>query len=284
MSKLREQMIRDMTIKGLSQKTIHCYTRYIIDFAKHYRKSPDLMGAEEMKNYLAFLLNERKLSNEYIRGVYCAMKFLYGTTLALSWDSFKIPQLRRKRSTPQILSDKEIQLLIDHAPQPKYKTLFILMFATGMRVSEACSLQVVDVERDRKIIQIRNGKGAKDRITMLSPSLMEELDLHFKEYNPEKWVFAGDKPDQHITTRSAQRAFTIALEKSSVTKLVSSHNFRHTFATRVIEMGNDVYRLQMLMGHSSVRTTSRYIHMSNHSALEVESPYEKLKRDLKDAQ
>jgi site-specific recombinase XerD len=279
MSMLREQMIRDMTIKGLSQKTMQSYVRYIVEYAKYYNKSPDKMGPNEIKEYLSYLITQRKLSNEYVRGCYCAMRFLYGTTLARHWESFKIPQLKRKRKTPEIPTDEEVQKIIDNAPQAKYRTLFKLMFATGMRISEAIALKINDIQPERGLIQIWNGKGQKDRVTLLPPTLLEELEEHLKEYKPTRWVFAGDKPGAHITARSVQRAFKNSLLKSCITKQFSVHSLRHKFATSVVEMGNDIYRLQQLMGHSYVRTTSRYIHISNLNALKVESPLERLMRD-----
>lgn len=279
MSVLRDQMIRDMTLKGLSQKTSQSYVRYIADYAKYYNKSPELLGPNEIKEYLSYLITQRKLSNEYVRGCYCAMRFIYGTTLARPWESFKIPQLKRKRKTPEIPTDQEVQKIIDNAPQPKYRTLFKLMFATGMRISEAVNLKLNDIQPERNLIQIWNGKGQKDRVTLLPPTLLEELNVHIEEYKPTKWVFAGNKPDSYITTRSVQRAFENSLKKSSITKGFTVHSLRHKFATSVVEMGNDIYRLQQLLGHSYVRTTSRYVHISNLNALTVESPLEKLMRD-----
>lgn len=279
MSALREQMIRDMNLKGLSQKTIQSYVRYIVDYARYYKISPDKLGPNEIKEYLSYLISQRKLSNEYVRGCYCAMRFLYETTLARNWESFKIPQLKRKRKTPEIPTDQEIQKIFDNAPQEKYRTMFTLMFATGMRIGEAIRLQIKDIQPERSLIQIWNGKGQKDRVTLLSPALLKELEEHLEKNKPTKWVFVGDKPGTHITARSVQRAFKNALVKASITKQFTVHTLRHKFATSVVEMGNDIYRLQQLMGHSYVRTTSRYIHISNLHALTVESPLEKLMKD-----
>ncbi|WP_051983543.1 tyrosine-type recombinase/integrase [Pseudobacteroides cellulosolvens] len=178
MSVLREQMIRDMGLKGLSQKTIQSYVRYIVDYARYYKISPDKLGPNEIKEYLSYLISQRKLSNEYVRGCYCAMRFLYETTLARNWESFKIPQLKRKRKTSEIPTDQEIQKIFDNAPQEKYRTMFTLMFATGMRIGEAIRLQIKDIQPEHSLIQIWNGKGQKDRVTLLSPSLLKELEEH----------------------------------------------------------------------------------------------------------
>ena len=279
MSVLRDQMIRDMTIKGLSPKTIQSYVRYIVDYARYYNKSPDVMGPNEIKEYLSYLITQRKLSNEYVRGCYCAMRFLYGTTLTRPWESFKIPQLKRKRKTPEIPTDQEIQKIFDNAPQAKYRTMFTLMFATGIRIGEAVRLQIKDIQPERCLIQIWNGKGQKDRVTLLPPTLLKELEEHIENYKPTSWVFAGKKPGAHITERSVQRAFKNSLIKSSITKQFTVHTLRHKFATSVVEMGNDIYRLQQLMGHSYIRTTSRYVHISNLNALTVESPLEKFMKN-----
>ena len=279
MTLLRQQMIQDMKLKGLSEKTINSYVRYIRDFALFYDKSPEQLGSKEIKEYLMHLIEVKKRSNVYLRGCYSAMKFIYGITMGQEWEKLKIPQIKRKRRLPEVLAKEEIEKILEVTEITKYRTMFMLMYGTGLRIGETVRLRVDDIDRNRKVIRVNQGKGLKDRYTLLPDVLMKELEKYYKRVRQNEWLFPGDKEGQHITERSVQRAFQQSKTKAAIRKKVSVHTLRHSFASHIVEAGYDVYHLQKLMGHSTVKTTNRYIQISRASALKVVSPLEGLLGD-----
>ncbi|TYQ15216.1 UNVERIFIED_CONTAM: site-specific recombinase XerD [Acetivibrio alkalicellulosi] len=284
MSKLKENFIRDMQLKGYRDKTQKSYLMHLKGITRYYRKSPEYLGSEEIKNYMYYMLNERGYSNDYIRGCYSALRFFYTTTLQKEWSKFSIPQARRKRKLPEVMSIEEIDRLFNVTKNLKHKAILMIIYSSGLRVSEGCNLRIGDIDSKRMAVRVRSGKGDKDRYTILSELALENLRIYWKEqglknnYNNDTYLFPGGVKGKPLTTRTVQRVFKEAKNKAGIIKDVTVHSLRHSFATHMLELKNDVYHIQKLLGHKTVKTTSRYIHISQQRALNIKSPMDVLGR------
>lgn len=276
MSKLREQMIMEMDLKGFSQKTKEAYIRHIEKFTRYFNKSPEKLGEAEIKKYLHHLLIHRNLSQSYNSIAYSALKFLYANTLKRDWDNFKIPRSKKVKKLPVVLSREEVKKIFDVTQNLKHKAIFMTIYAAGLRVSEAANLKISDIDSSRMQLRIEGGKGKKDRYTLLSATNLNILRQYWNMYRPRKWLFPGAGGETPITIRTIQKVFNRAIRKAGITKRVSVHTLRHSFATHLLDSGADVYHIQKLMGHSSIRTTTVYIHISQKDSLKLTSPLESI--------
>jgi len=276
MTQLRRNMIRDMELKGFSPKTISAYIAHVAHYAKHYSKSPENLGAEEIKDYLHYLIQEKHVSSSYVNGVYSALKFFYGTTLQREWELAKIPRSKKDKKLPVTLSQSEIQQIFNVVQNIKHKAILMTIYAAGLRVSEAANLKVQDIDSKNMQIHVHEGKGKKDRYCILSQVNLEILKSYYKNYYPREWLFPGQTPDKPITSRTIQHIFEKAKDKAKIKKPATVHTLRHSFATHLLEAGVSVYHIQQLMGHANVRTTSIYIHLQRKDVLNVISPLDML--------
>lgn len=274
MSKLREQMKMDMDLKGFSQKTKDAYIRHVEKFVHHYKRSPEELGDIEIKEYLHYLLTEKKLSQSYNSAAYSALRFLYETTLKRNWDGYKIPRSKKGRKLPVVLSREEVKKIFDVTNNLKHKAILMTIYAAGLRVSEAANLKVDNVDSTRMQLRIEGAKGNKDRYTLLSTTNLNILRQYYSLYHPHKWLFCGAGGFNPINVRTIQRVFKNSINKAGITKNVSVHTLRHSFATHLLDSGADVYHIQRLMGHSTIQTTSVYIHISQKDSLKLVSPLE----------
>lgn len=272
MSKLREQMKLDLDLKGFSQKTKVCYLRHVELFAKYFSKSPELVGDKEIKEYLHYLLVDKNMSRSYNAQAYSALKFLYETTLKRDWKSYKIPRSKKAKKLPTVLSREEVKRIFKVTNNPKHRSVLMTIYSSGLRVSEAVNLKIKDIDSGRLQIFVRGGKGQKDRYTILSRKNLEVLRDYWKLYKPATWIFPGRDNHKPISTRSIQKVFVESVKKAGITKDVSVHTLRHSFATHLLESGVDIYHIQKLLGHSSIRTTSVYIHICSEDSLNIQSP------------
>lgn len=270
------QMKMDLELKGFSPKTQDAYIAHAKRFVKYFMKSPIDMGEAEIKEYLYYLISERKLSSSYINTTYSALKFLYETTLKRQWDMKSIPRTKKAKRLPIVLSKDEVKRIINVTTNLKHKTILATTYAAGLRVSEAAHLKVTDIDSSNMQIRIEQGKGKKDRYTLLSKKNLEILREYYKLYHPTTYLFPGGQYDKSIDTRTIQRIFEKAKKKAAIKKAVTVHSLRHSFATHLLEAGTDIYHIQQLLGHSNVKTTSIYIHLTNHQALKLESPLDSL--------
>lgn len=278
MSKLRENMVRDMVLKGFSEKTRKVYIHHIEMFVRHYNLSPEKLGPEEISNYLFYMIQEKGYSRSFNVQAYSALKFLYETTLKKDWTGFKIPRSKKKRELPIVLSQEEISKIFDGLDNLKHKAILKTIYSAGLRVSEAANLKINDIEGKNKRIKVRGGKGDKDRYTLLGETNYEILKEYWIVYRPKEYLFPGKDPSKAITTRLIQRVFQDALKKASINKKATVHSLRHSFATHLLELGTDLHYIQKLLGHSSVQTTTIYIHVSQGKTLDVKSPLETLEK------
>jgi integrase/recombinase XerD len=279
MGKLRDQMQADMTLKRFSVHTQKGYLRCATHFARHFMRSPAEMGTAEVREFLLYLVEEKKVS-AFVQGVYVsALKFLYRTTLQRPEVVQEIPAPKRPKVLPDILSKEEVLSLFEAIRSIKHKAIFATTYSAGLRISEVCSLQVTDLDSQRMLMHIRDGKGKKDRYVMLSEELLALLRDYYKR-RPRKtpYLFPGQNPQRPISTTAVGVVLRKAVRKVGLSKKVSPHTLRHSFATHLLEAGGDIRVVQVLLGHSSIYTTVRYTQVSTQHLARTKSPWDLLKR------
>jgi len=278
MGKLRDQMISDLCLRNYSPRTIQAYTQCVFHFAKHFRRSPDLMGEHEIRSFLLFLAQESEASASVRKMFVAAIKFFYRVTLNRPQEVERIPYPKVPKTLPDILSHEEVAAILDAVESVKYRAIIATAYAAGLRISEACRLRARgDIDSARMLIHVRAGKGAKDRYVMLGERLLVLLRQYWRQTRPQGlYLFPGQDPDQPITPASVYQVFKKAVKKTGITKHVTLHTLRHCFATHLMEAHTDTRVIQALLGHGSIRTTSRYTHVSAELIGRIKSPFEAL--------
>src|SRR5919108_2128091 len=262
MSPLRRRMLEDMQIRNYSPHTIDGYLRYVAQFAKHFHTSPDRLDAEHIRTYQLHLLHQQASKSIFIQTV-CALRFLYETTLGRPWMVEYIPYPKKPKTLPVILSHDEVQTLLRAPRHLKHRAILATLYTTGVRVSELCHLQGTNIDSKRMVIRVRQGKGQRDRQVGLSPALLPLLRRYWKLYQLQSWLFPGHRLTEPITRMSVARLCTQAGRAAQLTKAVYPHLLRHSFATHLLEAGVDLRRIQLLLGHASLRSTSLYLHVAH---------------------
>ena len=269
-------MLEDLQVRNYAPTTVSAYIRSVAEFAKHFGKSPDLLGPEQIREYQLYLIKEKEVSlSSYIQAV-CALRFLYSNTLHLAVGVDRIPLPRYEKKLPVILSPAEVKLLLEAPKDLAYRTILSTMYAAGTRISEVAKLQVPDIDSGRGVIWVRGGKGRKDRQVLLPPKLLELLRVYFRWKRPKEWLFPGGKPGQPISCESIFRACQEAAKRAGISKSVHPHSLRHAFATHLLESGVDLRTIQILLGHAKLETTARYLHVANTKVRATTSPFELL--------
>lgn len=281
MGRLRDRMIKDMELKNLSRRTIKTYLYWVRQYTMHYGKSPDLLGDEEIRDYLYYILKEKKASQASMNQAYSALKFFYVRTLQREWNGSKIPRSKIPKKLPVVLSQDEIQRIFSSTKSLKHLTALMVIYSGGLRVGEAVKLKVSDIDRERMSIHIRQGKGFKDRYTILGERTLEVIRDYWHAYHPKNWLFPGKKEGNYLSVSSIQCAFRSSLRKTGILKKASVHTLRHSFATHLLERGIDLYFIQRLLGHTSPKTTSIYIHVARRNIARIKSPIDFLNNDEK---
>ena len=261
MTPLRQRFIDDLRLRNYAARTIETYVGRIAAFAKHFGRSPDLLGPEEVRTFQLHLL-ERQVSWSSFNQAVCALRFLYGTTLGRPEQLPMIPYGKRPKTLPSVLAPQEVLRLIAGAQTPRDRIFLQVAYGCGLRLSELIHLQVTDIDSARMVIHVRHGKGAKDRLVPLAPRLLEELRAYWRLYRPRTWLFPGDKPGQPISGSNMQRRFGQLVQRVGLTKHCSLHTLRHSYATHLLEAGVDLLTLKTLLGHKTLETTTRYLHVS----------------------
>ena len=276
MTHLRKRYLEDLSLRNYSARTLETYCDCVRRFAEYFRMSPELLGPEHIRQYLLFLLNEKKSSWAWYNQTVCALRFLYSVTLKKDWAVERIPFGRKTSTLPVVLSIEEVSRLLDAVKHPIYKTILSTIYSSGIRVSEACNLQASDIDSHRMLIRIRQGKGKKDRYVILSERVLALLRNHWKQYRPALWLFEGSAPDRHVEIESVQRACAQARKAAGIQKKATPHTLRHCFATHLLEQGSNIRVIQILMGHKSLGTTSKYLHVSPTVIAATTSPFDSL--------
>lgn len=275
MSKLRQEMLKEMELRGYSPRTIESYVSHIKRYASYYGKCPSQLGEDEIKDYLHYTIKEQK-SASYVNALYSALKFLYETTLQREWNNFKIPRVKQGKKLPVILHEEEVSTLLNSISNIKHKAILMTIYGGGLRVSEVSNLKLIDIDSVSMQIHICQGKGKKDRYSILSKTNLKVLRDYCKLYRPRVWLFEGSKNGEPITSRTIQRVFKKATRDAGIHKDVSVHSLRHSFATHLLNNGTDLAYIQRLLGHSNITTTTVYLHLRKIDILKVKSPLDYL--------
>ena len=275
MTPLRQRMLEDMQIRNYSPHTIDAYLRSVAQFAKHFHTPPDRLGPEDIRTYQLLLLHQQVSKSIFIQTV-CALRFLYETTLGRPWMVDFIPYPKKPKTLPVILSRDEVKALLLAPRHLKHRAILATLYATGVRVSELCQLRGTDIDSQRMVIHVRQGKGKRDRVVMLSPNLLPLLRRYWKLYQLQPWLFPGPRVTEPITPAGVAHICTQAGHAATLKKAVYPHLLRHTFATHLLEAGVDLRRIQLLLGHARLRSTSLYLHVAHPALTATESPLDAL--------
>lgn len=277
MGTLRKQMDEDMVVRGLAVRTREAYLEAVGGLAKHYSRRPDEIDEAQVQRYIVHLLQERKLAWSSCNVVLQGLKFFYRVTLKRRSTEFYIPTPRQPQKLPQILSPEEVARIIEHTVNPKHRTLLMTAYGTGLRLSELCHLKVSDIDAQRMTVRVEQGKGAKDRYTLLSVRLLKELREYWAAFRPRPWMFTSSAGTGPMSEATAQKIFYAAKRRAGITKQCGIHGLRHAFATHLLEAGVDLATIQRLMGHGHISSTMRYLHLTRKHMARTPSPLDLLR-------
>ena len=278
MTKLRCRMEEELKLKGYSSATSKAYIGAVRNFARFHGRSPEGLGAEEIRSYLLHMINVKKLSRSTVVQAMCAIQFLYIHVLHSDCDVSDVlfPKGRRKKTLPVVLTENEVEQLLLTAVDLKEQAILMTLYSGGLRVGELVELRPADIDSEAMKIRVREGKGRKDRYTLLSPTLLETLRRYFLKYRPLQRLFYGNTPHDVMPTRTVQRMVATAALRAGLKKRVTPHLLRHCFATHLLEQGTNLRHIQELLGHASLKTTMIYTHVSPQALSQVVSPLDRL--------
>lgn len=280
MTPLRQHMLEDLQIRHYSPTTIRIYLRCIYEFARHFRMPPDRLGAEHIRQYQLFLVKEKQVSlSAYIQMV-CALRFFYTHTLQRKVAIERIPFPRRARKFPLILSRDEVKALLEAPRTLRHRALLAILYGGGLRVSEVTQLKVTDIDARRSVLWVRQGKGRKDRQTLLSPKLLDLLRIYWRAERPTDWLFPSAHRTRPISPKAVFLACRNAAHAAGISKPVHPHSLRHAFATHLLEAGTNLRTIQILLGHANLETTARYLHVADVAVRSTPSPLDSLDLDF----
>lgn len=261
MTPLRQRYVDDLRLRNMSPRTIETYVLRVAQFAKHFGRSPEELGPEQLRAYQQHLLG-RQVSWSMFNQSVCALRFLYNVTLGQPHIIVHLPFAKRPRVLPIVLSPEEVLGFLEAALPGRDRTLLDLTYACGLRLKELLELKVVDIDSARMVLCIRHGKGQKERLVPLSPRLLQVLRSYWREFRPATWLFPGVKPASALTDGTVQRICKRTARRARLAKRVHPHTLRHSFATHLLEAGVDLLSVQALLGHSHFNTTAKYLHVS----------------------
>lgn len=273
----------EFRLRNYSHKTIKSYTSCLRSFIRYITpRHPREVNEEEIRKYLLHLITEKKLAASTVNQVFNALRFLYVELYDKPFVIGRLPRPQKEKKLPDVLNEEEVLRIFGVVTNLKHRTMLMLAYASGLRVSEVVSLKIEDFDADRNMIHIRSAKGKKDRYTLLPVSLRETLHRYWKEYKLGKsgWLFQGAKQNYHLATRSIQHVFERAVQQAGITKPVSMHTLRHSFATHLLEHGTDLRYIQELLGHQSSKTTEVYTHVSKQHIGTIRSPLDFIVKQL----
>lgn len=280
MTHLRKVMLEELERRNYSDRTARGYISAVADFAKHFGKSPDQLGPDELRSYQAYLLKKRKLAVNTVVARVAALRFFFVRTLKRHEFRQKLPYPKEQRRLPTVLSLEEVGRLIDAASNLKHRAVLMTLYGTGMRRTEVALLKVSHVDSLRMIIRVERGKGGHDRDLPLSPALLETLREYWRWKKPKAYLFPSDEghrgKDQPMSDESVWYACKQAARHAGFTKRVTPHTLRHSWATHLLEAGTDLRTIQILLGHGDLETTAKYLHLSQKHLHAVANPLDQL--------
>ncbi len=276
MGELADRMRADLKIGGYSPSTTKIYLLYARQFARFHMRSPSELGREEVREFLLHLA-ERPVGPDTMRQVRAALTFLYATTLARPVEVDHLPTQRPMKRLPLVLSGTEVAQLLGMVKKDSYRAILMAMYSAGLRGREAVRLRAEDIDSKRNVIRVVQGKGKKDRYTLLSRRFLIELRAYWATHRPAgPWLFPGDMPDGHLGTDAVRRVFAEALQAAGIKKQVRPHSLRHSFATHLRELGVDLSVIQALLGHANIKSTAVYLHTTVEMLMKTKSPLDKI--------
>jgi site-specific recombinase XerD len=281
MTPLRQRMTEDMQVRNLALNTQLSYVQQVSLFARHFNKSPEDLGPEEIRAYQVYLTNEKKLAPGSVLIAVAALRFLYKVSLKRDWPfDDVIPAPKKPQKLPVVLSPEEVQQFLGCVGHTKHRVILTTCYAAGLRISEAVRLKPTDIDSQRMVIRVEQGKGQKDRYVMLSARLLEILRTWWRVDKPRHWLFPSDIPGRHISKDAVEHACQKAHRLSGIRKPITPHSLRHGFAVHLLESGTDVRTIQLLLGHRSLATTARYLRIATSKVCSTSSPLDLLPRPV----
>jgi len=275
MSKLSEEMERRMRLRGLSPKTIKTYIAEVRQFTRYYGKSPDFLGDTEVQNYLSHLIEKRKLSRGKVICAHAGLRFFFEKTLERPWNTLKIPNMKKSKKLPVVLSKEKIYRIFSQVKNHKHLNILQLAYSSGLRISETLNLRIESIDSSRMVIHVHGGKGQKDRLTVLSQKALDDLRIYWKKEKPANYLFPGrygeNKP---LSTRRLQDSFQKACRAAGVLEHATPHSLRHSFAVHLLESGCDILQIQQLLGHTTLATTIKYLRVRSFEAYQFKNPFD----------
>jgi site-specific recombinase XerD len=273
-------MLEELQRRNYAANTVKAYVRIIQEFTRYFHRPPDQLGPQHLRQYQAHLFTDRKLEPGTVQQHVAALRFFYVKTLKRRYLLDEIPQPKRPRKLPVILSPEEVAQLIDAASNLFHRTMLMTLYSTGVRRAELCRLQVTDIDSPRMMVHIRDGKGGHDRDVPLSATLLETLRVYWRWMKPKTYLFPGTvknwRADVPVTTCVPWDACQQAAKRARITKHLSPHTLRHCFATHLLEAGADLRTIQMLLGHRKLEHTLIYLHLSRRHLTAVPNPLDTL--------
>jgi site-specific recombinase XerD len=263
MTELRRRMLADMQLHGLATGTQEAYAAAVFNLTKYYKRSPDRLTEDEIRDFFLHLINERRIAEGTLKTYHYGIKFFYETTLGRAWPVFDLVRPRKRKKLPVVLSVQEMRHVLGLVKDRRSRMCLTMIYSCGLRLKEGIHLQVRDIDSDRMMIHVRHGKGGKDRYVPLPQRSLELLRSHWKRERPDTWLFPDDRDRHRPVHRSRPYQILKAVVRSSrITKPVSTHTLRHSYATHLLEMGVNLRVIQEILGHGSPKTTAIYTHLT----------------------
>jgi site-specific recombinase XerD len=276
MSQLGRKMKEDLELYGLAQKTQIAYLREVRKLKEFYGKSPGLITEKELRDYYLHLVRELQISESRFYQVNGGIKFFYSVTLARGWRALNIVRPRRRKELPAVLTKEEVQRLLQATENLKHRCILTLIYSAGLRISEARHIKVQDIDSKKMLIKVNQGKGNKDRYTILGQRTLMLLREYWRTCRPKDWLFPGVPDTKPLNPKSIERVFKKACQKAGIKRHVTVHSLRHSFATHLMEDGTNLRYIQNLLGHSRISTTMIYTHVCQDHLRNVTSPIDTL--------
>ena len=280
MTHLRKMMLEELQRRNYAQSTAEAYVRALKEFAAYYHRPPDQLGPKEIRRFQLHLLRDRKLSVPSVKQRIAALRFFFNRTLKRGYPSTEFSYPKAPQRLPVILSQDEVKAMINAATSLLHRTLLMTLYSTGMRRAEITRLKVNDIDSQRMVIHIKQGKGSKDRDVPLSPKLLETLREYWRWKKPKVYLFPGEpkrgSKGEHLTSKAVYHACKGAARRAGIQKNVGPHTLRHSFATHMLESGADLRTIQVLLGHTHIRDTTIYLHLSRRHLRACPNPLDEL--------
>jgi len=280
MNALRQKMIEDMQLKGLAVRTQEAYVNAVLQLSRHFKKSPDSLDEEDLREYFLYLKNEKQVADSTFSIALCGIKFFFAQTLKREWQTLQLVRPDRKKKLPVVFSTEEVKRVLACVHRFPYQVCLHIIYACGLRLLEGTRLRVQAIDSDRKMLHVVAGKGGKDRYVPLPDhTLMLLRHLWLTHRNPE-WMFPSRSGNAPMCESGLQRAFQAALRESGVYKAASVHTLRHSYATHLLEAGVDLRIIQLYLGHASPSTTAIYAHLTSVTEAQVTQRINRIHADL----